>query len=128
MSKPKEGPITSAPRSDDNEPEPVPATITITSYRKNGHVFIEPEGRDSELIYPNGISNSLPEDVQEKLIHSIPGLAQARIINWAYAIEYDFVFPDQIERTLRVKKWDNLLILWSDYFELTDDFELVDSA
>lgn len=64
------------------------------------HVFIEPEGRDSPLVYPNGISNSFPEDIQERLIHSIPGLEKAEIVRWAYAIEYDFFDPTQLSYTL----------------------------
>ena len=47
------------------------------------HVFIEPEGRDCLSIYPNGVSNSLPEEIQEKMIHSIPGLEHARFLKWA---------------------------------------------
>ena len=64
------------------------------------HVFIEPEGRNSSLVYPNGISNSLPPDVQTEMVHSIPGLEKARILNWAYAIEYDFSDPTQLDHTL----------------------------
>jgi len=71
--------------------------------RNSHHVFIEPEGRDTNLVYPNGISNSLPEDVQVALVHSIPGLEKARIVEWAYAIEYDFVDPTQLDHTLQTK-------------------------
>lgn len=67
------------------------------------HVFIEPEGRDTPLVYPNGISNSLPADVQERLVHSIPGLENAEIVQWAYAIEYDYVDPTQLRHTLETK-------------------------
>ncbi len=67
------------------------------------HVFIEPEGRDTPLVYPNGVSNSLPPDVQERLIHSIPGLEKAEIVQWAYAIEYDYVDPTQLQHTLETK-------------------------
>jgi len=67
------------------------------------HVFLEPEGRHSPLVYPNGTSNSLPQEVQERLIHSIPGLEKAAIIQWAYAIEYDFVHPTQLRHTLETK-------------------------
>jgi tRNA uridine 5-carboxymethylaminomethyl modification enzyme len=72
------------------------------------HVFIEPEGRDSNLIYPNGISNSLPRDVQKDLVHSIAGLENAVIIDWAYAIEYDFCDPTQLDHTLETKLIENL--------------------
>lgn len=67
------------------------------------HVFIEPEGRSSNLIYPNGLSNSLPEEVQEALIHSVPGLEAARILKYAYAIEYDFSDPTQLSLSLESK-------------------------
>lgn len=78
--------------------------------KKAHHVFIEPEGRNNPLIYPNGISNSLPEDVQADLVHSIPGLENARIINWAYAIEYDFSDPRQLSHTLESKPVENLFL------------------
>jgi tRNA uridine 5-carboxymethylaminomethyl modification enzyme len=68
------------------------------------HVFIEPEGRNTPLVYPNGTSNSLPPDVQERLIHSIPGLEKAKIVQWAYAIEYDYVDPTQLRHTLETKR------------------------
>jgi len=72
------------------------------------HVFIEPEGRNTNLVYPNGISNSLPEEVQLELIHSIPGLSRARVLEWAYAIEYDFLDPTQLYHTLESKLVENL--------------------
>ncbi|MFU8781127.1 MAG: tRNA uridine-5-carboxymethylaminomethyl modification enzyme MnmG/GidA [Kiritimatiellia bacterium] len=68
------------------------------------HVFIEPEGRNTPLVYPNGTSNSLPPDVQERLIHSIPGLEKAEIVQWAYAIEYDYIDPTQLRHTLETKR------------------------
>jgi len=74
------------------------------------HVFIEPEGRDSTLIYPNGTSNSLPRDVQQQLIHSIPGLEHAEFLEWAYAIEYDFVDPTQLTHTLACKTVEGLFL------------------
>lgn len=71
--------------------------------REQHHVFVEPEGRNTSSMYPNGISNSLPEDVQLDMIHSIPGLEYACVINWAYAIEYDFADPTQLFPTLESK-------------------------
>lgn len=65
-------------------------------------VFLEPEGFDSDVVYPNGISTSLPKDVQEAMIRSIKGLENAEIIRYGYAVEYDFVDPKQLKRTLGV--------------------------
>ena len=78
--------------------------------RERHHVFIEPEGRGTNLVYPNGISNSLPEDVQTDLIHSIPGLEKAKILQWAYGIEYDFSDPTQLYHTLESKLVENLYL------------------
>ncbi|MCA1807967.1 MAG: tRNA uridine-5-carboxymethylaminomethyl(34) synthesis enzyme MnmG [Lentisphaerae bacterium] len=72
------------------------------------HVFMEPEGRDCVEIYPNGISNSLPESVQLEMVHSISGLEKATILSPGYAIEYDFVDPRQLNHALESKKIDNL--------------------
>lgn len=76
--------------------------------RTSHHVFIEPEGRDNIRIYPNGTSNSLPEEVQLEMIHSIPGLEKAAFIRPAYAIEYDYAPPTQLSHTLETKKVENL--------------------
>ncbi len=67
------------------------------------HVFVEPEGRNTPEVYPAGTSNSLPEEVQHRLIHSIPGLRRAVFIRPAYAIEYDFCDPTQLFHTLETK-------------------------
>ncbi len=61
--------------------------------RESHQIFLEPEGLDSDLVYPNGISTSLPRDVQEAFVRSIPGLERAEIRQYGYAIEYDFVDP-----------------------------------
>jgi tRNA uridine 5-carboxymethylaminomethyl modification enzyme len=71
---------------------------------RDGHqIFLEPEGLDDDTIYPNGISTSLPEDVQEQFIRSIPGLENVRILQPGYAIEYDYVDPQQLDLSLAVK-------------------------
>ncbi|MBN1766429.1 MAG: tRNA uridine-5-carboxymethylaminomethyl(34) synthesis enzyme MnmG [Sedimentisphaerales bacterium] len=73
-------------------------------------VFLEPEGRDTNWVYCNGISTSVPKDVQEQMVHSIAGLAQAEILRYAYAIEYDYVPPLQIHATLESKKVKGLFL------------------
>lgn len=71
---------------------------------RDGHqIFLEPEGLDDHTVYPNGISTSLPEEVQEAFIRSIPGLEDVAILQPGYAIEYDFVDPQQLDLTLAVK-------------------------
>jgi tRNA uridine 5-carboxymethylaminomethyl modification enzyme len=76
---------------------------------KNSHqIFLEPEGLESDLIYPNGISSSLPEEIQERFVKSIRGLEKAVITQPAYAIEYDYVDPRELTHTLETKKIQNL--------------------
>jgi tRNA uridine 5-carboxymethylaminomethyl modification enzyme len=67
------------------------------------HIFLEPEGLDTDEIYCNGISTSLPADVQEEMIRLIPGLENAKILRHGYAVEYDMVWPTQIRATLETK-------------------------
>lgn len=74
------------------------------------HVFIEPEGRFLMEIYPNGTSNSLPEEVQHEMIHSIPGLEKAEFIRPGYAIEYDYCDPTQLKHTLETNKIEGLFL------------------
>ena len=78
---------------------------------KDGHqVFLEPEGLDDDTVYPNGISTSLPEDVQEGFIRSIPGLEDVVIKRWGYAIEYDYVDPRELSTSLEVKRLPGLFL------------------
>jgi tRNA uridine 5-carboxymethylaminomethyl modification enzyme len=78
---------------------------------RNGHqIFLEPEGLDDHTVYPNGISTSLPEDVQQALVVTIPGLTNARIIRPGYAIEYDYVDPRELAPTLQTKKLRGLFL------------------
>ncbi|MBQ7739330.1 MAG: tRNA uridine-5-carboxymethylaminomethyl(34) synthesis enzyme MnmG [Desulfovibrionaceae bacterium] len=72
-------------------------------HHERHHVFLEPEGLNSNEIYANGISTSLPLDVQTKMIHSIRGLEEAIIVRPGYAIEYDFSDPTQLKKTLEAK-------------------------
>jgi len=66
-------------------------------------IFLEPEGWDSEEIYINGLSTSLPEEVQRAILREIPGLQRAEMIRPGYAVEYDFSFPDQLQATLAAR-------------------------
>ncbi|WP_321500472.1 tRNA uridine-5-carboxymethylaminomethyl(34) synthesis enzyme MnmG [Breoghania sp.] len=78
---------------------------------RDGHqIFLEPEGLDDPTIYPNGISTSLPEDVQESFLKTIPGLEAVRIIRPGYAIEYDHVDPRELTRSLETKKITGLFL------------------
>ncbi len=78
---------------------------------RDGHqVFLEPEGLDDPTVYPNGISTSLPEDVQEAFIRTIPGLENVRILRPGYAIEYDYVDPRELDATLEVKRLPGLFL------------------
>jgi tRNA uridine 5-carboxymethylaminomethyl modification enzyme len=74
------------------------------------HVFVEPEGADDEEIYPNGISTSLPLDVQKQYIQSIVGFENAVITKAGYAVEYDFVLPNQLNHTLEIKAVPGLFL------------------
>jgi tRNA uridine 5-carboxymethylaminomethyl modification enzyme len=78
--------------------------------KQSHHIFLEPEGLDTDEIYCNGISTSLPADVQESIIALIPGLAGAKILRHGYAVEYDMVWPTQIRATLQTKKVRGLFL------------------
>ncbi|HYS55149.1 MAG TPA: tRNA uridine-5-carboxymethylaminomethyl(34) synthesis enzyme MnmG [Thermoanaerobaculia bacterium] len=73
-------------------------------------VFVEPEGLEHPWLYLNGISTSLPPDVQEGVVHSLPGFETAVIARYGYAVEYDFVNPQQLEPTLEVRGVDGLFL------------------
>ena len=78
---------------------------------KDSHqIFVEPEGLESNWIYPNGISTSLPADVQEEYIRSIKGFESATILQQGYAVEYDYIDPRGLEKTLRLKHFKNLFL------------------
>lgn len=76
--------------------------------RERHHVFLEPEGYNSNEIYPNGISTSLPEDIQLRMIHSISGLENAKMLKPGYGIEHDVIVPTQLYPTLEIKNIRNL--------------------
>ena len=78
---------------------------------RTGHqIFLEPEGLDDPTVYPNGISTSLPEEVQTALVATIPGLEHARIVRPGYAIEYDHVDPRELDPTLETKRVAGLFL------------------
>ncbi|HTQ70352.1 MAG TPA: tRNA uridine-5-carboxymethylaminomethyl(34) synthesis enzyme MnmG [Acidocella sp.] len=78
---------------------------------KPGHqIFLEPEGLDDDTIYPNGISTSLPLDVQQALIRTIPGLEHAQILRPGYAVEYDYVDPRALDHSLNLKALPGLFL------------------
>jgi tRNA uridine 5-carboxymethylaminomethyl modification enzyme len=78
---------------------------------RDGHqIFLEPEGLDDHTVYPNGISTSLPREVQLALIATIPGLGRAQIIRPGYAIEYDYVDPREVTPALETKRLPHLFL------------------
>ncbi len=78
--------------------------------RTSHQIFLEPEGLNCDVVYPNGISTSLPADVQEQFIHTMEGLENVRILRPAYAIEYDYVDPQELNNKLECKKVSGLFL------------------
>ena len=77
--------------------------VTRFAHKDSHHIFVEPEGLESNEVYPNGISTCLPKEAQEKFIRSIKGFENAIITNYGYAIEYDYVLPNQLHHSLELK-------------------------
>ncbi len=78
--------------------------------RERHQIFLEPEGLDDDTVYPNGISTSLPAEVQSELLKTIPGLQYARMLRPGYAIEYDFVDPRELRPTLETRRIPRLFL------------------
>jgi tRNA uridine 5-carboxymethylaminomethyl modification enzyme len=78
--------------------------------RDSHQIFLEPEGLEEDTVYPNGLSTSLPADVQEQFLKSMPGLENVRIVRPGYAIEYDYVDPRELRPTLEVKRQPGLYL------------------
>ena len=76
--------------------------------RNQHQIFLEPEGLTTDVIYPNGISTSLPKNIQKQFVKSIKGLEYAKILQPGYAIEYDYIDPRQLQPTLETNKISNL--------------------
>jgi len=78
--------------------------------KQSHQVFLEPEGRRTNWVYINGVSTSLPEDLQDFMVHSLPGLERAKVLRWGYAIEYDYADPTQLKPTLEAKAVGGLFL------------------
>ncbi len=80
------------------------------SGKEEHQVFLEPEGLSDDTIYPNGISTSLPRDIQERYIKSIKGLENVKILNYGYAVEYDYINPKSLKTSLELKNINGLFL------------------
>ncbi|KAJ7186999.1 glucose inhibited division protein A-domain-containing protein [Mycena filopes] len=83
----------------------------VLRFNKDSHtIWLEPEGYDSDVIYPNGISCSMPEELQEPLLRTVPGLENVKIVRPAYGVEYDYVDPRELTSTLETKRIKGLFL------------------
>ncbi len=84
--------------------------VTRFADRNQHQIFLEPEGLDDDLVYPNGISTSLPADVQDKFLRTMKGLEDVKVVQYGYAIEYDYVDPRELKTDLQLKKVPGLYL------------------
>jgi len=84
--------------------------IVRFSEKKHHQIFVEPEGLETDWVYPNGVSTSLPKEVQEEYIRSIKGFEKAAILQYGYAVEYDYIDPRNLHKTLATKNNPNLFL------------------
>ena len=80
------------------------------AHRERHQIFLEPEGLDDDTVYPNGISNALPIEIQAEFLKTIPGLEKAEVKEWAYAIEYDYCDPRDLKNTLESRRLPGLFL------------------
>ncbi|KAI0044569.1 glucose-inhibited division protein A subfamily [Auriscalpium vulgare] len=86
------------------------AKVTRFSSKNSHSIWLEPEGYESDVIYPNGVSNSMPEELQEPMLRTIPGLENVKMVRPAYGVEYDFVDPRELTVTLETKRIKGLFL------------------
>ena len=84
--------------------------ITRFAHKQSHQIFLEPEGLDTNFIYPNGISTSLPEEAQLEFLRTIEGLEKVKVLKYGYAIEYDYIHPHELNPTLETKKIKGLFL------------------
>ncbi|KAH9153607.1 hypothetical protein AeRB84_004172 [Aphanomyces euteiches] len=88
----------------------IDAKVTRFADRTRHQVWLEPEGLNTDVVYPNGVSTALPEHLQVQLIQSIPGLENAKLVKPGYSVEYDFIDPRSLNRTLETKQVPGLFL------------------